>query len=393
MAAKNFAYINKDMLIWARNETPFSTPMDVQMNIKGISADKLTAWESGTELPSITEVKKLAAVYKVPFACFYLSAPPEKKVKKYTDRRTTNGTVYREISYTLWSEINRIVANRDKLLEYADVDVVEIPSIPFASDTATIKDMATILREFLGLHSPFKSKSSYNNNAFNFFRSIFEYHGIVVAQVSGISLGEMKGLSIYYEPCSIVAVNNKDFERAKVFSLFHELAHIIRRSSSLCLIDFDERNDDEEKICDRIAAETLMPENDFRAISAAAFPLFKEWSSVCLQNIGDKFGVSPIAVLLRLHELNIIQTKEYQRIYKVLSDEFEEKRELIEQSRKGKNIPIHYYIKYLNQQGYLFPRVVLNAHARGDITFGEMCRTLNVNSKHIGNIERAVMFA
>ena len=392
MAAKNHAYINKDMLIWARGETPFSTPSDVELNVKEISVEKLTAWENGVELPSITEAKKLATVYRVPFACFYLSSPPEKRVKKYTDRRTANGTIYRETSYTLWSEIGRIVANRDKLLEYMDVDTSAIPSIPHLDDTASVKNTAALLRGFLGLPNSFKSKSAYNNNAFSYFRSVFEHHGIIVAQVSGISLSEMKGLSIYFEPCSIVAVNNKDFERAKVFSLFHELAHLIRRSSSLCLMDFEERNDDEEKVCDRIAAETLMPESSFRSITEGAFSFYNEWSSLCLQNIGDKFGVSSLSVLLRLHELRIIQMPDYQRIYAFLKDEFEEKREIIEKSRKGKNIPVHYYVKYLNQQGYLFPRVIISAHARGSITYGEMCKALNVGSKHIGNIERAAMF-
>ena len=75
-----------------------------------------------------------------------------------------------------------------------------------------------------------------------------------------------------------------------------------------------------------------------------------------------------------------------------LNDEFEANRELIENSRKGKNIPVYFYVKYLNQQGYLFPRAIMSAHANGKLTYGEMCRTLNVNSKHIGDIERAVMF-
>lgn len=392
MAAKKYAYINNEMLIWARNETPFSTPADVAIHAKGITSEQLIAWENGADLPSITEAKKLATLYRVPFACFYLSSPPEKRVKKYTDRRTMNNTVYCETSYELWSEINRIIANRDKLLEYANGDYSEMLSIPLIDHSASVVDTATVLREFLGLYSPFTYKSEYNNNAFNYFRSIFEHHGIIVAQISGVSLSEMKGLSIYYEPCSIVAVNNRDFERAKVFSLFHELAHLIRRSSSLCLIDFDERNDDEEKICDRIAAETLMPEDSFCIVTDEIYSLYNEWSSVCLQKIGDKFGVSAVSVLLRLYDLKIIPKRQYQNIYKTLSDEFEEIREALEKSRKGKNIPMKYYVKYLNQQGYLFPRVIVNAHARGEITFGEMCKTLNVSSQHIANIERAVMF-
>ena len=202
----------------------------------------------------------------------------------------------------------------------------------------------------------------------------------------------MRGISICYDPCPIIAVNNRDFERAKVFSLFHELAHLVRRSSSLCKIDFDEKNDEEEKICDRIAVATLLPQTPFLKTATEVFSKYKEWSSISLQTIGDKYGVSSIVVLRRLYELGFIQKPMYIKTYKLLNDEFEAKREFIEKSRKGKNIPVFFHVKYLNQQGYLFPRTILNAHANGKLSYGEMCRTLNVNSKYIGNIERAVMF-
>ena len=392
MPAKNYAYVNHEMLIWARGETPFSTVEEVEQRISGISAQKLTAWESGSDLPSITEAKKLASLYKVPLACFYLSSPPEKRVKKYTDRRTLNGTVYCTTSYELWSEINRIISNREKLLEYVDTEELGRYTLPALEADSTIENVAEILRAYLGISVPFKNKNAYKNNAFNYFRSVFEHRGISVSQISGVSLDEMRGLSICYNFCPIIAINNKDFERAKVFSLFHELAHLVRRSSSLCKIDIDERNDDEEKLCDSIAAATLLPKSSFSKIAIDYHKKYTEWSSICLQDIGDKFGVSSVVVLRRLYELDVIQKPAYIQIYKRLNEEFEAKRDLIERSRKGKNIPVHFYVKYLNQQGYLFPRAIINAHANGKLTFGEMCRTLNVSSKHIGDIERAVMF-
>lgn len=392
MSAKNIAYVNKDMLVWARGETPFHSPLDVEQNIKGISASKLQEWESGADFPSINEAKKLASAYKVPLACFYLTTLPTKKVKKYTDRRTMNGTTYYETSYTLWSEINRVIANRDKLLEYANIDNDQEYHFPILPSSASVEETAKIISDFLGIQLPFKSKSVYKNNAFSYYRNIFERHGIVVSQISGVSLSEMKGLSIYYELFPIVAINNKDFERAKVFSLFHEIAHLFRRSSSLCMINFDDRNDDEEKLCDGIAASVLLPTSAFRTVVNQIWPKHKQWSSICLQDIGDKFGVSSVVVLRRLYELKIIKRSDYLQIYDVLNDEFEKNREQIELARKGKNIPVHYYVKYLNQQGYLFPRTILNAYANGNLSYGEMCRTLNVSGKHIGDIERAVMF-
>ena len=392
MATKNYAYVNKEMLLWARGETPFTTVEEAASYLSGIAAERLAAWEDGSDYPSINEAKKLAMLYRVPLACFYLSSPPEKRVKRYTDRRTLNGTVYCETSYELWSEISRIESNREKLLEYIDEEESTNYAFPSFEADLSVDAIAERLRSFLGIHLPFKNKSAYNSNAFNFFRSIFEYKGIIVAQISGVSLNEMRGLSVFHDICPLVAINNKDFERAKVFSMFHELAHLVRRSSSLCTIDFDERNDDEEKICDRIAAATLLPDASFREEATKIYASHGEWSSLCLQNIGDKFGVSSVVVLRRLFELGYICKSVYYEVYKALNDEFEANRIFIEMSRKGKNIPVHYYVKYLNQQGFLFPRAILNAHANGKLSYGEMCRTLNVNSKHIGAIERAVMF-
>ena len=272
MSAKNIAYVNKDMLVWARSETPFHSPLDVEQNIRGISASKLLEWESGTDFPSVNEAKRLAFAYKVPLACFYLTTLPAKKVKKYTDRRTMNGTIYYETSYKLWSEINRVIANRDKLLEYASLDTDQEYQFPALPPAASVEETAKIISDFLGIQLPFKSKNSYKNNAFNYYRNVFERHGILVSQISGVALSEMKGLSIFYEIFPTVAINNKDFERAKVFSLFHEIAHLFRRSSSLCMIDFDDRNDDEEKLCDCIAASILLPANAFQTVVKQIWP-------------------------------------------------------------------------------------------------------------------------
>ncbi|MBR0092476.1 MAG: ImmA/IrrE family metallo-endopeptidase [Lachnospiraceae bacterium] len=390
MSAKKVAYINSQMLVWARAETPFKTTLDVAENVSGISADKLTSWENGEELPSINEAKKLAQAYRIPLAAFFMKTPPEHKIKRFADRRTFRGTKPVDISYALWKEINRITSNREKIIEYADRDDLEKHKIPHFAKNVSFKRVGEVVRDYLGLKYPFETKSAYGNNAFSYYRSILEQHGIIVAQISGISLEEMRGLSIFYEPYSIIAINNKDYERAKVFSLFHELAHIVRRSSSLCLIDFNERNDDEEKICDRIAAEILMPEEVFVKVSDGVYDSYADWNSESLQLAGDRFGVSALAVLVRLHDLRLLSDKEYHRIFRITQNDFVRNKV---SAGSNDDVRIKYYVKFLSQQGYLLPRTILAAHARGDITYGEMCSALNVKREHLSKIERAVMFA
>ena len=390
MGRKNYAYVNPRMLIWARSETPFKTTEEVEMAFPTITSKNLDAWEKGEDFPSITEAKKLASIYKLPFAAFYLSEEPARKVKRYTDRRTLKGYYSADLSYALWSEIQRVESNRDSILEFS-VDETPARTIPnIANDN--IIEIATTIRKYLGLGTPLRSKTAYGNNPFNYYRNIIERNGIIVAQVSGVDIEEMKGLSIYFDSYPIIAINNKDYDRSKVFSLFHELAHIFRRSSSLCTIDMEEHSDQEETICDSIAAATLMPEVEFKRIADECIARIGAVNSICIERLAGRFGVSTISALRRMFETKVVNRRTFFELLEVITDEYNANIAQIEAARKGKNVPVFYHVKYLNQNGFLLPRTVLMAHASGKITHGEMCKALGVNSKHIGSIEQAVMF-
>ena len=392
MAKKNLALVNKDMLIWARGETPFASSIDqLTLRFPRISGEKLRKWESGEELPSIREAKDLAKLYRLPFACFYLSEIPAKKPKRYTDRRTAIGTDYGEMSYELWDEISRICSDRDTLLEYVDEEIYPISPIPTVKETDSVETIAAVIRDYLKLPVSFRYKKEYGGNSFNYFRDALERHGIIVAQISSVSLSEMKGLSIYEDRFPIVAINNKDYERAKTFSLFHEVAHLIRRSSSLCLIDDDARNDDEEKICDRIATEVLMNRAEFKRIAETVLSKEGEWNSISLMILADKFGVSTVAAFRRLHDLSIISDAEYYEMYQEINAAFEANIEAIEAARAGKDIPFYYHVRYVNSHGHLLPRMIVTAQSTGRITMGEACKIMNIKSKYYGDIARAVM--
>ena len=390
MGRKNYAYINPEMLVWARSETPFRTPEAVEEAFPAITAKNLNAWENGEDYPSITEAKRLAAIYKLPFAAFYLSEAPTKKIKRYTDRRTLKGYYTEDISYALWSEIQRIESNRDSTVEFS-ADEMPVRKIPHIIDD-NIAEIASAIRDYLGLDTPLRTKSAYGSNPFNYYRNIIERNGIIVAQISGVAMEEMKGISIYFDSYPIIGINNKDYDKSKVFSLFHELAHIFRRSSSLCTIDLDEHSDQEETICDRIAAEALMPADSFKRIANECIMRVSEIDSICIDRIAGRFGVSTISALRRMYETDVINRKTFFELLNIITDEYNANIERIEAARKGKNVPVHYHVKYLNQNGFLLPRTVLMAHASGKITHGEMCKALGVNSKHIGSIEQAVMF-
>ncbi len=386
LSSKKYAYINPEMLKWARGETPFASISDVIDRRPKYTYEQVQAWENGDDRPSLTEAKDLAKLYDVPFACLFFTEVPSQKLRPFTDRRTAYTQRDNGLSLELWREIRRITSNREIALE-TEIDFVsDFDPLPVIARNESVASVARKIRDHFGIESPFKYKKQYGGNGFAYFRRIFENRGIMVAQITGVSTTEVRGVSIYNDVMPIVATNSRDYERAKVFTLFHEIAHLLRRSSSMCLIDFDERNDHEEKTCDRIAAETLLPEVSFRRIVSTMNRSISDWDYISLQKIGDKYAVSAAVVLRRLFELNMISYGLYVSEYEKMGEEVKAP------ARSERPFPVDYHYSYLSKQGHLFPRVMLSAYSNGLISFGEMCRSMNINSEHIRKIEQVVMF-
>ncbi len=389
MGAKKTAYINSNMLKWAREQTPYKDSLElVALKNKKISVDDLSNWENGHDLPSLTNAKDLAKIYKVPFACFYLSEPPQNQIKSYANRRTITGHPEKEISIKLWEQIQDMLSNRENAIEcYPDVETI-FPSLPICDEKEEIKIIADKIRGFIGHNPPFKTKKEYNNNPFNYFRQLFEDKGILVFQIKEISMKEVRGISIYNDALPIIGVTSNDEKRAKVFTLFHEMAHLVSRNTeSFCLVDFDEDNVDKEKWCDQVAAETLLPEEIFKKIIEDFLEKNTDIrSDNFLGKMADIFGISKFVVLRRLIDLNYIDKDQYWEKYNEMRNSYNE----FVRNKKDNKTKMDYITLYLSRSGNLFPRIILTAYNIGNISYGEMCQALSIQSKNIDEISDKV---
>ena len=385
MGSKNYAYINCEMLKWARERTPIKID-DIPIRVKEFTSEQVENWENGIEYPSINQAKKLCNLYDIPFAALFLSKLPDADNTTYIDRRTYKDNLDEEISYELWKEINRLKSCRECAIELLNLD--EYKNVIRDINPDLLKnDISTKIREIFNIETPFKNKTAYNNNAFNYFRNKIESKGVMVLQIENISIKEIRGISLNYEILPVIAVNKNDSDRAKVFTLFHEMAHLVRRTSNLCLIDFNEREDEEERICNSLAANILIPEialdsiingkdlNDDRVIT----------------NLSDRYAVSKFVIIKRLYDLNKIDFVLYKSKYEKYLDIFNEIKEI--KKKQGQKIIVTQDKKLISSSGKLYPKIVLDAYYEGKISFGEVCNTLNINSRYIGSIERMVMFS
>ena len=385
MGSKNYAYINCKMLKWARERTPIKIE-DIPIRVKELSSEQIESWESGIEYPSINQAKKLCNLYDIPVAALYLSDIPNEDKTQYIDRRTYKDGLDTDISYELWKEINRLKSCRECAKELLDIEGYENSIEKIAKDLSE-KNISSKVREIFEIKTPFKNKSAYNDKAFNFFRSKIEAMGIMVLQIENISIKEIRGLSLNYDILPIIAVNKSDSDRAKVFTLFHEIAHLIRRTSNLCLIDFNEREDEEEKICNNLAANILIPENEIDSVlNGRNLEDDKE-----IVGLSDRYAVSKFVIIKRLYDLNRIDFELYRNKYEKYLNNFNEIKE--RKKSEGKNIVVTQDKKLISSSGKLYPKIILDAYYEGKISFGEVCNTLNINSRYIENVERMVMFS
>ncbi|PIW68819.1 MAG: hypothetical protein COW10_00460, partial [Candidatus Omnitrophica bacterium CG12_big_fil_rev_8_21_14_0_65_42_8] len=74
-----------------------------------------------------------------------------------------------------------------------------------------------------------------------------ENNGILVFQISITMNKKIRGFSLIDEDIPVVVLRRSDETSAKIFTLFHELAHLLLREGGIC--DLEESDISHEKFC------------------------------------------------------------------------------------------------------------------------------------------------
>ena len=87
----------------------------------------------------------------------------------------------------------------------------------------------------------------------------------------------------------------------------------------------------------------------------------------------------------------MIDDEVYSSMYDEYSRKFEENQAEIDINNENRENHIPYHFRFLNKEGYLYTRTIMNSYSKGYISLGELCNTLGIKRSHIDNMERAVM--
>ncbi len=105
-----------------------------------------------------------------------------------------------------------------------------------------------------------------------------------------------RGFSLSHDQAPLVAVNTAWKDEARIFTLFHEVGHLLTRSDSACALaapSIGNADDTAERWCEAFAASVIIPEP-----ALAELPRVSDLKS--LSRLADRFKVSVRAMALRL---------------------------------------------------------------------------------------------
>ena len=383
MAVRIPALVEPGLLGWARKCLNMS--LEQAASKPSVKPEKLASWEGGTSQPSIPQLRKLANAYKMPIATFYMEKPPHGYTIMRDFRRIAEiGKV--PFSSELILEVQNDHFLRENALELYELLNRDVPTLDIHIDiTEEIEPTASIIRNMLGISRHAQVNLPNNYEAFRFWKNALEKKGILVLQSLNVSVDEMRGFSIGLMPLPCVVVNAHDWVLARIFTLIHELIHVLLHIDGICDL-FDESENEEsrliERFCNYVAGAVLVPEEYLLLENQITYYKIREkWSDEDIDNLADKYKVSREVLARRL----LICGRVTQEFYQEKREQY--MRAPYREKSDGWPSPAKNAIRGLGEP---YIRLIYSAYNNGLITLSDMSAFLGVRTKHFNSIEREV---
>jgi len=308
MKDKQYIKVNHQVLVWARESLAITRNQASEKT--GISPKRLAQLEEGDKLPSIEELKEFSKAYKRTIATLLLSKPPEEKPLP-KDRRTIDSAELDNFHEKTIMAVRKARALAQSFIELKQELGFEMLIFKFsASMSEEPKAVASRLRQEWKLDELREIKNI--NDALMAYIEKVESQGIIIFQLS-LTQDKLRGFSITNEVVPIIGIKGGgEPPTAKIFTLFHEVGHILLNEGGFC--DLSEKTNFQiEKWCNAFAAEILIPTAELLKMSVVMKQQQigdKIWGKNVLIELGTYFHVGPLAVLRSLLENNLT-TKDF----------------------------------------------------------------------------------
>lgn len=309
--------VTPEVLRWARESAGMSAQAAADaLKLKSVTAQTIEEWEAGEGGPTYPQLEKLAKAYRRTIAVFFLPRQPsepdiKKQFRSLTDAHLAN------LPTSIRLLVRHGTVRQMDLRELYDGNSPARKRI-FAdcviSDRTSPKQRAAQAREYLGvsLETQFSWPDDKGDTALKIWRHTLEECGVWVFKEAFKEDGYC-GFCLPDEQFPVIFLNNSMPKRRQIFTLFHELAHLLRgrggvdfRSPQMSGADNEYRS--EEAFCNAFAGAFLVPDESL--FGGRAMPSTDEEN---IEELAKRYGVSREVILRRFLDRGMVSQAIYDK--------------------------------------------------------------------------------
>ncbi|MBI4296589.1 MAG: ImmA/IrrE family metallo-endopeptidase [Chloroflexi bacterium] len=381
------ALVTPQLLKWARERRHFS--VHTAANKVNVEPHKLDAWEKGQERPTLRQAQSLAQTLNVPFGYLFLSIPPIEKLP-LPDFRTVTGTPSSTPSPEFADVLNDALRKQEWYHDYQKSEGAHpIAFIGRFTRKDNAEMVAADIRKALRVNDDMRRHSQNWEQFLSEFVRRVENAGVLVLR-SGIvgtntyrklDVQEFRGFAISDNLSPLIFINAQDAKAAQIFTLAHELAHLWIGESGISNPDYTKRSSQQQhlldRFCDQIAAETLVPNQDFLSRWQDKRPLEDN-----LQILATLYKVSEFVVLRRAYDNDKVSHSEYEARFQKLLDRGR---------RKLKDGGGDFYRALLVRNSNTLTLTLLSAVSEGRLSHRDAAQLLSVKLKTLIQVQKNIL--
>ena len=369
--------INPDIIKWARERSGY-TLKEVADSVNR-DAETISNWESGSSAPTYAQLEKLADKCKRPIALFFFPEVPQEP-------DLVNQLALRS------SEIEELSPNIRLLLRHAAARQVSLMELNMGVNPAetrifrdlhaqlddSVAELAHQAREYLEITVETQASWKTPTEAFEIWRDRIEEKGIFVFK-DAFQDDFVDGFSLVHTEFPVIYLNNSRPHTRQIFSLFHELAHLLLQRNGITR-GVKTGGEKIELFCNRFAAEFLVPSSDLE--TRLDFP---DYDDTAIWELASHYKVSRPVVLLKLIDQHILKPADYERLTKKWKEVHESKLEQAAESNKPGGGD--YYNTRAVYLGYRFLELAFSRYHQGECSIEELAGHLDVKVKNLPGLE------
>ncbi len=376
------ASVTPELLVWARETAGLKIEEVVgRFDRRKVTVEVVRAWESGEEQPTYIQLERLAyEIYKRPIALFFFPTPPEEQTIEQSFR-SLNGVVIETLSYRMRLLLRKAQSRQIKFIELAGrrrpTERSLLKDLKF--DESSIEGRADSVREYLGIDLSIQSEWGDTTEALKQWRRSLEESGIFVFK-EAFKEEEVSGFCLHDEEFPIIYVNNSKPKSRQIFTLFHELAHLLFQMGGVDFRQSDYLNyleDDDKKIeiaCNRFAGKFLVPDRDFQDRISGV----RDVTDGQIQIFADRYHVSREVILRKFFDLDYIN----QDFYNQKVTEWASSMSTQEGGTGG-----DYYLNIKTYLSDTFVNLAFQRYYHREITVDELSEYIGVKTKNLEKFE------